>query len=212
MPTRERNRTAPRVISGRSRKAFAGIGFRVRTGNATAVVLGGPTASPRFLVRVYIPLVDMDDDEARQPYHVMAEQDKERGMRLVRQTLTTATTRAAEATRGLIDRAKHSGYDVNTAILVVGSNTNPASIRQPHVQAHALEGRLYREAVEAGLSQLGLRSRAIVEREVRATAQDTLDVPLAVLRQTLYDFGELAGRPWRVQDKSAALAAWMALR
>jgi hypothetical protein len=212
MPPPARDPIAHAASRSRLGGESGGIGFRVRTGNATAVVLGGPAASPRFLARLYIPLVDMDDDEARQPYHVMAEQDKERGTRLVRQTLTTATTRAAQATRGLIDRAETSGYDVRAAILVVGSDTNPASIRQPHVQAHALEGRLYREAVEAGLSQLGLGSRAIVEREVRATALDALDLPSAAVGRTLHAFGELAGRPWRAQDKSAALAAWMALR
>ena len=104
MPKRERNRTNPRVISGRSRKETAGIGFRVRTGNATVVMLGGPAAAPRFLARLYIPLIDMNDDEARQPYHVVAEQDEERGMRLVRQTLETATANAARVIRSLMDQ------------------------------------------------------------------------------------------------------------
>ena len=143
-----RNRNRGQALPGSSWRESAGIGFRVRTGNATAVMLGGAEASPRFLARLYIPLVDMDDPEARQPYHVEAEQDKERGMRLVRQTLKTATANAVRATRGLMDRARNSDYQVRAAVLVVGSDTNPASIRQPHVRAHALEGRLYREAVE----------------------------------------------------------------
>src|SRR5438132_14225857 len=131
MPTRVRNRKTRRATRGGVQGEFAGIGFRVRTGNATAVMLGGPGASPRFLARLYIPLVDMDDDEARQPYHVVAEQDEERRMRLVRQSLKTATSNAARATRGLIDRARNSDFEVRAGVLVVGSDTNPASIRQP---------------------------------------------------------------------------------
>ena len=100
MPTQVRNRNARGATRSRSRRESAGIGFRVRTGNATAVMLGSAADSPRFLARLYIPLVDMNDDEARQPYHVVAEQDEERGMKLVRQSLKTATSNAARATRG----------------------------------------------------------------------------------------------------------------
>jgi len=211
MPKRERNRTNPRVISGRSRKETAGIGFRVRTGNATAVMLGGPAAAPRFLARLYIPLIDMNDDEARQPYHVVAEQDEERGMRLVRQTLETATANAARVIRSLMDLARSSNYKVRVAVLVVGSDTNPASIRQPHVRAHALEGRLYREAVEGAVSQSGLASRVLVERDALGTPETALGKPRTELKAAFATFAKEAGRPWRSQEKAAALAAWVAL-
>jgi hypothetical protein len=197
-------------MGGSGRKP-AGIGFRIRTGNTTAVMLGAPVAAPRFLAREYVPLIDMNDDEARQPYHVVAEQDEERGMMLVGQTMEAATARAAGTTRGLIDRARGSDFDVRGAILVVGSDTNPASIRQPHVRAHSLEGRLYRVAVECALSQLKLASQIIVERDAFRTAEDTLGKSRAQLTTALGAFGKVAGRPWRLQDKAAALAAWMAL-
>jgi hypothetical protein len=174
-------------------------------------MLGGPAASPRFLARLYIPLVDMDDPEARQPYHVVTEQDERRGMTLVRQSSKTATANAVRATRDLIDRARNSDFDVRAAILVVGSDTNPASIRQPHVRAHALEGRLYREAVEAAVSQIGLACRVLTERDAFGTAEEALGKPRAQLRTAIAAFGMIAGRPWRVQDKAATLAAWMAL-
>src|SRR2546421_12748670 len=108
MPTQERDRDPHGAAGNRSEREPAGIGFRVRTGNATAVMLGGPTTSPRFLARLYIPLIDMDDPEARQPYHVVTEQDKERGMTLVRQSLQPATANAVRATCGLIDKALNS--------------------------------------------------------------------------------------------------------
>jgi len=174
-------------------------------------MLGGPEASPRFLARLYIPLIDMDDPEARQPYHVVAEQDEERGMRLVRQTLKTATANAVRATRGLIDRARNSDYEVRAAVLVVGSDTNPASIRQSHVRAHALEGRLYREAVEGAVSECGLASRVLVERDALGTPEETLGKPRTELKAAFTTFAKEAGRPWRSQEKAAALAAWVAL-
>jgi len=208
-PVRDRKRG--KALRETSRREPAGIGFRVRTGNATAVMLGGAAASPRFLARLYIPLIDMDDAEARQPYHVVAEQDEERGMRLVRQTLKTAAANAARATRGLIDRARNSDCEVRAAVLVVGSETNPDSIRQPHVRAHALEGRLYREAVEGAVSQSGLASRVLVERDVLGAPEKVLGKPRTELKAAFTTFAKEAGRPWRAQEKTAALAAWVAL-
>jgi hypothetical protein len=174
-------------------------------------MLGGPATSPRFLARLFIALVDMDDPEARQPYHVVAEQDKDRGMMLVQQSLKTATVNAARAIRDLMDRARNSEYEVRAAVLVVGSDTDPATIRQPHVRAHALEGRLYREAVEGAVSQHGLACRLVVERDVLGTAEEALGKPRAELKAAIDAFGKEAGRPWRSQDKAATLAAWMAL-
>src|SRR3989440_3880488 len=208
-PVRDRKRG--KALTGSSRREPAGIGFRVRTGNATAVMLGGPGASPRFLARLYIPLVDMDDDEARQPYHVVAEQDEERGMRLVRKSLKTATANAIRATRGLMDGARNSDYQVRAAVLVVGSDTNPASIRQPHVRAHALEGRLYREALEGAVSQCGLASRILVERDILTAPEEAVGKPRTALEAAFTTFAKEAGRPWRSQEKAAALAAWVAL-
>jgi hypothetical protein len=174
-------------------------------------MLGGPAASPRFLARLYIPLVDMDDPEARQPYHVVTEQDERRGMTLVRQSSKTATANAVRATRDLIDRARNSDFGVRGAVLVVGSDTNPSSIRQLHVRAHALEGRLYREAVEIAVSQVGLAHRVLVERDAFGTAEEALGKPRTELKTAIDEFAKFAGRPWRLQDKAAALAAWMAL-
>jgi hypothetical protein len=153
----------------------------------------------------------MDDPEARQPYHVVAEEDKDRGMMLVQQTLKTATVNAARATRDLMDQARNSEYEVRAAVLVVGSETNPASIRQPHVRAHSLEGRLYREAVEGAVSQHGLACRVVVERDALGTAEGALGKPRAELRDATDALVKVAGRPWRSQNKAAALAAWMAL-
>jgi hypothetical protein len=174
-------------------------------------MIGGPTALPRFLLRRYIPLVDPDDPEARQPYHVVTEQDEERGMALVRQTLKTATTNAARATRDLIDRARGSGYEVGGAIVVLGSLTNPASIRQPHVRAHALEGRLYGDAVQRAVSLSRLAYRVVAERDTVAMAEKTLGHRTTELKATTDRFGRVAGSPWRLQEKVAALAGWMAL-
>jgi len=215
-----RSRTRPRADrktrqttfrSGSSGGIDAAIGLRVRTGYATAVLLGGPTASPRVLARVRVSLVDLDDEDARQPYHVVSEQDEKRGMRLVRQTRDTATAEATRAIRQLMEQADQAGHRVRAAALVVGSDVDPATLRHPHIRAHALEGRLYREAVEAAASRCGLACEVLVEGEALPSAAVAVGKRPVEIKAATDAWGKALGPPWGAQEKAAALAAWVAL-
>ena len=183
----------------------------LRTGYATAVLLGGPTASPRVLARVRVSLVDLDDEDARQPYHVVSEQDEKRGMRLVRQTRDTATAEATRAIRQLMEQADQAGHRVRAAALVVGSDVDPATLRHPHIRAHALEGRLYREAVEAAASRCGLACEVLVEVEALPSAAVAVGKRPVEIKAATDEWGKALGPPWGAQEKAAALAAWVAL-
>lgn len=153
----------------------------------------------------------MEDADARQPYHVVAEQDETRGMMLVHRTLKTATARATRATRQLVRQAGNSGYQVRAVILVVGSDVDPASLGHPHIRAHALEGRLYREAIDTGVSRCGLTCTVLVERATLVRAAVAIDKPSADIKAVIDALGNVAGRPWGAQEKTAAMAAWVAL-
>src|SRR2546422_11056866 len=92
--------------------AEAAIGYRVRTGTSTAVLLGGPSQSPHVLARLQVPLCGADDPDARQPYHVVTEQDEARGMMLVRRTMKHATDLATRATQQLMKKAEEERLQV----------------------------------------------------------------------------------------------------
>jgi hypothetical protein len=156
-------------------------------------------------------LCAIGDPEARQPYHVVAEQDGKRGMMLVRQTAKAATDLATQATRKLIKQAEDVAHRVRAAGLVVGSDVDPASLRQPHIRAHALEGRLYREAVEAAVSACGLTCNVLVERDAIVQGANAIGKDPTEFKGTLNALGKVVGRPWGAQEKMAAVAAWVAL-
>jgi hypothetical protein len=50
-----------------------------------------------------------------------------------------------------------------------------------------------------------------VERDAVVAAEKALGKSCAELGTATAAFGKAAGRPWRLQDTAAALAAWMAL-
>ena len=77
------------------------------------------------------------------------------------------------------------------AALVVGSQIDPSDIANPHIRAHALEGRLFRSAVAETLHANEIRSEVLLERDAYSTVaarlkQSTDDVKRAIqnLRQS----------------------------
>jgi len=189
----------------------AGLGFRVKTGYATTIVLTGPTAAPKFLARETVLLADLDVDDSRQPYHAVLERGELAGAAVVINARNAATARAQMALRELAQLATRQGANATAIGLVVGSVVDPFTLGNPHIRAHALEGQFYRQGLEAAASDAGMRSVVLVERAAFATASRSLRLDAARLEEVLAGLGRGAGRPWRREEQLATLAAWVAL-
>ncbi|HEY7292371.1 MAG TPA: hypothetical protein VH583_21210 [Vicinamibacterales bacterium] len=184
------------------------LGFRVKSGRAIAVVLTGTAAEPTPAGRTVVELCDPDVEETRQPYHSgfgQAEEDRQEIARRVQIVERVARTSVAALLR------THDVTKTCRAGLVVGSVIDPASVANPHIRAHANEGRLFRVVVEKALAGKGIDASVIVERELRDSARARLRISDRQLDQRLDAFGKALGRPWRADEKAAALAAWMSL-
>jgi hypothetical protein len=76
---------------------------------------------------------------------------------------------------------------------------------------HAAEGQLYRQAIIDAACDLDLRVCAVPERDLLGAAASALGTTPAVLRGRAADIGRELGPPWALDQKTAALAAWLAL-
>jgi hypothetical protein len=111
-----------------------------------------------------------------------------------------------------LNSARRQRQELAGAGVVVGSLIDPATIANEHIRIHVMEGQLFREVVtQAALAQ-GLTPVVWRDRDLMATAVTLLKHSDAVLRRRLSDCGESAPKPWRKEQKSAALAAWLILR
>ena len=160
-------------------------------------------------MRFEIQLADPWVPESLHPYHhelgdsgPAGEQARRRGCRAARQ----ATRRAV---RTLVSQMKSHGLEPCAAAVVVSSLVQPERIHGAHPRAHAEEGKLYREAVEAALGKL--HSATFLERNVRALAAARLGQTERQVNAMLKAFSHEVGTPWRAPEKQAALAAWLAL-
>jgi hypothetical protein len=117
----------------------------------------------------------------------------------------------ARSVTELLNHFRGVEYKIRGAGLVVGSQIDPASISNPHIRAHALEGRLFRSVLEDALQAHGLSCSVVLEREIYGKAAAHLARAEDDLKRALSGLGRSLGGPWRAEEKLAALAAWMTL-
>src|SRR5204862_6017240 len=118
-------------------KPHAALGFRVKSGWAAAVLLKGSARSPKLCDVQRIDLSDARFPETRQPYHAaMGKLETDPVKIRARLRIVRRVTRQSIA-KLLVE---YRGFVIRRAVLVIGSQIDPASIANPHIRAHALEG------------------------------------------------------------------------
>jgi len=192
---------------GRTRAA---IGFTVKSGWASAVLLAGPAISLRVLDSRRIDLSDPAIPESRQPYHAGFGTARAASPELSR--LVDAVKRfGRRSVTDAIRRYRAAGHPVQGAGVVVGSLIDPSLIANDHIRIHALEGQLFRGVVQDATRRSRLSCAIWRERDLHARAAGLLELPERALRDALVALGRGVAGPWRAEQKVAALAAWLVL-
>ena len=184
----------------------------MKSGWAVAVLVEGPARSPRVIDRRAIELSDAHVPTSRQPYHAVRDARPGRAAKLERRLrglVERVTTRSLGA---LLKEYRLQGRPVRRVALVVGSLIDPAKIGNDHIRAHALEGQLFRTALERAARGARLPCTTLVERALYETAARRLRRSPGALKRAVTDLGGVLEGPWRADEKAATLAAWLALR
>ena len=195
-------------VSNQVKAESAALGFRIKSGWAAAVLLRGPVRSLRLCDSGVIDLSDTRFSETRQPYHAaMGKLETDPGkirarLRIVRRVARQSITRLL---------AEYRGFVIRRAALVIGSQIDPASIANPHIRAHALEGQLFRTTLDNALRAHRIHTVILIERDAYSKASAHLKKASSDLRRVTQNLGRSGEGPWRAEQKLAALAAWIAL-
>ena len=189
----------------------AALGFRVKSGWALAIVLTGEAQSPRARDRSTVPLADPSLPESSHPYHAGLEVSAGQARTIVSRLVAVVEDQAARSVPELLARCAGEGWILRRAGLVVGSDADPAGIANDHIRAHAEEGRLFRRVLEKALVDAGLTVTVTPEKQLYSAAASQLGRPEARLRDEVAAMGKPLGGPWRAEEKTAAMAAWMTL-
>jgi len=201
---------SPRDISNTVKVETAALGFRVRSGWAAVVLLGGPVDSPVLRDNKVIDLSDPRFPETRQPYHAAMGKLETDAKKTNHRTDAVRRTTKQSVTNLLAD-CRRRDYLITRAALVVGSQIDPALIPNPHIRAHALEGQVFRFALEEALRSSKIAVAILLERDAYAGAAAPLKRSSYDVQRTIQNLRGSTDRPWRADQKLAALAAWVAL-
>ena len=188
----------------------AALGFRVKSGWAAAVLLTGSARSPRLCDVQRIDLSDPRFPETRQPYHA-AMGRLETDTRKINRRVDVVRRIAEKSITKLLAGYRQQNFTIKRAALVVGSQIDPRSIANAHIRAHALEGQLFRSALQQSLHGHGIRIEVFLEREAYGKAAVELKQSNENVRCMIQNFGRDAKASWRAEQKLAAVAAWVAL-
>jgi hypothetical protein len=189
----------------------ASTGVRVKTGRAIAVLLRGPLDSPIVVMRREWMLTDPKQPDTLQPYHAVMDLPWDTAQKAADETASVVRGIASKAIGEWVREARELGFKLGCVGIVVGSDQDPSRIGNPHIRAHAAEGRFFRQVIEAGTDALGLSHSSFLEREIYETAAAELGLSVAALKQRAAEVGVSVGRPWRGDEKVAAVSAWVML-
>jgi hypothetical protein len=175
--------------------------------------MSGPSSSPTVLHARRIELSDPAVPESRQPFHAVDETqgefepDEDR----IKERLQVVRRAATQSLQSFWTYCRRNGWTPERAGIVTGSLVDPATIRQPHIRAHALEGRLFRTVVEDAVRAQGLSCFVLGEKAAFEAASRVIHSGEEALKRTVANLGRRVEGPWRAEEKLAALAAWMAV-
>jgi hypothetical protein len=195
-------------ISNEVKGETAALGFRVKSGWASVALLTGSISSPVLRDNQVINLSDLR--ETRQPYHAGFGELETDAKKIKRRTDIVHRVTKQSVTK-LLEGYQRKGYSIARACLVIGSQLDPASIADPHIRAHALEGQLFRSALEEALNAHGIRTASLLERDAYVIAGAQLKKRCDDVRQTIQNLGRSIDAPWRAEQKLAAVSAWFSL-
>jgi hypothetical protein len=188
----------------------ATVGFTVKSGWASVVLMAGPAAAPRVVTSCRVELSDPAIPESRQPYHAGFGTARSAGPALSK--LVAGVKRfGRKSVSDLIRQYQAGEHEVSGAGMVVGSLIDPKSIANDHIRIHALEGQLFRGVVQDAASRSHVPCSVWRERDLYASAAVVLKRPEPALRDELKAIGTGVAGAWRAEQKMAALAAWLVL-
>ena len=196
----------------RETSGIACIGLRARTARAIAVVVSGTGSSPRAITRVQIQLGAPDTPALFQPYHEVMDLPWDRATAAVAKAERAIEAVATERLRSLLLDVRARNLDVICVALVGAPDRKLQAIGSPHIRAHAAEGVLFRHVWQVAADAVRIPSMAFPEKGFEALAAARLGLPVGAVRERLAEFGRELGRPWRADEKAAAMAAWIGLR
>jgi len=190
--------------------AIGSLGLRAKTARAVVVALAGSARAPEPVTKGEILLATPGNAVLFQPYHRVMDLPWHRAVAAAASAEREIAEIAIAALRQHLAALQAAGVAIAAVGVVGAPERDLAAIGSPHIRAHAAEGVLFRRVLETAAAANRVRCVRFPERDLEGFASSRLKIPPAAIKTGLNRFGEWLGRPWRADEKAAAIAAWLA--
>ena len=193
------------------------IGLRAQKGGAVCVAVTAGGGEPRVVLSTVLPTAAEGDRLAFEPYAVAREMAlqgrKAEAAAAVAEGRRRQDEAAADGLRQVV--ATLGAAPVTVALLINRAgwiNDLLAYSLEWAEHVPVAEGLAVREALRAGCRSAGLKLAECDEKSLPEQAMSALGLSQADIDGRLKAMGAAAGKPWRKEQKLAALAAWTQLK
>jgi hypothetical protein len=190
----------------------ASLGLRVKTARAIAIAVTRRGSAPAYVARWHLTLNDPAIPGTTNPHHEVMELPWVEAQDAVQRFERPIQQIAGEALAAVIGELQSKGFSLRSIGIVGSPNRALDRIGNPHIRAHAAEGILFRRVLEVAANEQKVPWRAFSDRNFDETAAAELRQTADKIKTMLAEIGRSAGKPWQVDQRMAASAAWMTLK
>ena len=205
------------LLMRRFPKTRAALGFKVHTAWAALVAVSGTPDHLALHMRRRVELLPANGSIPPHVYHEAAELPLSRAADFVERAQESALRAAGAALADALQELRSNGVQVVCCGLPTGSSEmleglDLSAILKVHARVHAAEGILYQRAIIAECADCELPVTATREREMWFLASRAYGIREARIKAAIDGVRKEAGAPWTADQKTAAVAAFIALK
>lgn len=191
------------------------LGLKAHSGWAALVVIGTTREGLQVVDRRRIELIEDGEEWAKMPYHAAENLEASEARALVKRGAESAHRVAARQMREVVARL-HERKDDIVACAVLTPDPMPSwtteQVLAVHFRMHKAEGVLFPDALCRAAEACDLTLVSVPEKQLDSIAAKKLAAPMDKVMQTVTLLGKSAGAPWGKDQKTATVAALIALR
>ncbi|HEY4741595.1 MAG TPA: hypothetical protein VIH76_13450 [Candidatus Acidoferrales bacterium] len=192
----------------------AAIGVRMHSGWGALVAVSHQAGKVEVIDRRRITLTPPGAPGAIQPYHFAKDLALPAAEKFIGDCFAASKNLAAVAIQDLVNELRTRKYRVvaSAVILASGRPLPPlAKILAAHPLLHAAEGEFFREAFTKACENLNIPVAGIRQRDLEDQARKKFRKSAPRIAQQITAAGRSLGSPWTTDQKTATLAALLAL-
>jgi hypothetical protein len=201
-------------MTGTLKGRKAAVGLRTHSGWACAVIVAGTRDGIEIVDRRRIELCDPKIPGAKQPFHEAEPMPFAKAESFIARCTKATNSLARDGIASLRDVAWERRLRLSRVCVTAASGRTLPDLRGilvSHALIHAAEGEFYRDALVRAAEEAKLKVSRLKEKDAIVWTAARLDIDEAKFREKLSAMGKLLGPPWSVDEKLAAMAAWLAL-